>query len=575
MRSADPRTPIADYAVVGDLHTAALVSRYGSIDWLCLPRFDSRACLAAFLDGDHAGAWRIAPAAGGPATRRRYRGETLIVESEWDTPDGTVRLVDCMPPRDGAARAVRVVEGVSGRVTMRMLLRLRLADGHRTPWLRHANTDLVAVRGPDSFELRTDVRLSELAGTTRAEFSVAAGERVSFVLTHHPSHVERPAPVDAVRAIAATESFWSAWVARTTYRGAWTAAVHRALVTVKALTYAPTGGVAASVTTALPHHLGTDDHRTCRLRDATATLRALFDTGYVAEARAWREWLVRALAGEPVAPRSRYTLDGVPCDREGIDWPTAGGEVVTALHHADHVTSPDPHRADDVRRSLLDHLEGSWEQPDNSLWELRGPRQHHVHSKVMAWAGLDQAVRAVERHGMAGPVDRWRALRARIRAEVCGNGYDPERNTFTQYYGSHGVDAALLLLPKVGFLPWRDTRIRGTVQAVHAELSQDGLLLRHRTNAGAEPPWLAGSFWLADALHGIGRTSEATALFERLLTLRNDVGLLAEDHDPTSGGQVGGGPSAASAVALVNTALRLGGPVDAAHPTDGHPTSVR
>jgi len=573
MHSAGPNTSGEDHAVIGDLHTAALVSRYGSIDWLCLPRFDSPACLTAFSDGDHSGAWRIAPAAGGPATRRRYRGETLIVESEWDTPDGTVRLVDCMPPRDGAARVVRIVEGVAGRVTMRMLLRLRLADGHRTPWLRHAGSDLVAAAGPDAFELRTDVPLVDLAGATRAEFSVAAGDRVSFLLTHHPSHVERPARIDAVRAVAATEAFWSEWVARTTYRSAWPAAVRRALVTVKALTYAPTGGVVSSVTATLALHADTADHRDCRLRDATATLQALVDTGHVDEARAWREWLVRTLAGEPVTPKSRYTLDGVPCYHEGIDWPAAGGEVLTALHRTDHMTSPHPHRVDDVQRSLLEHLEGSWDQPDNSLWDLRGPRQHHVHSKVMAWAGLDRAVRTVERHGMPGPVDRWRALRAQIRAEVCGKGYDPQRNTFTQYYGSHEVDAALLLLPRVGFLPWRDTRIRGTVDTVRTELSRDGLLLRHRTGTVDERPWLAANFWLADALHGIGRTPEATALFERLLALRNDVGLLAEEY-VTGRDQTGEGPSAASAVALVNTALWLRAPAGVTRSTAKHSTDM-
>ncbi len=564
MRSAGTSTPVEDYALVGDLHTAALVNRHGAIDWLCLPRFDSPACLAARVDGDHAGTWRIAPAAGGTATRRRYRDDTLIVESEWDTPEGTVRLVDCMPPRDGtgdgaadgAARVVRVVEGVSGRVPMRMLLRLRPAGGRRTPWLRHAGTDLVAVTGPDAFELRTDVPLADLAGATRAEFSVSAGDRVSFVLTHHPSHTDRPDPVDAGRAVAATESFWSAWVSRTTYRGPWATAVHRALITLKALTYAPTGGVVG-------------DLSTCSLGDAAATLHALVDAGHPTEAGAWREWLVRALAGEPVAPRSRYTVDGVPGDSpHGTGWLTAGGAVLTGLHLAEQVASPDPDRVDDVRRSLLDHLEGSWEQPDTSRWDLRGPRQHYVHSKVMAWAGLDRAVRTVERHRL--PVERWRALRGRIRAEVCANGYDPHRNTFTQYYGSHAVDATLLLLPTVGFLPWRDTRIRGTVQAVRTELSEDGLLLRHRSGTGAERPWVAGGFWLADALHGTGRAAQATALFERLLGLRNDVGLLAEEYDPALGRQVGAGPSVASAVALVNTALRLGVPADAEHRTHVH-----
>ena len=583
---------IEDYALLGDLQTAALLCRDGSIDWLCLPSFDSPACFAALLDDEQAGMWRIAPVSGGPATRRRYRGETLIVESEWDTPDGTVRVVDCMPPRGEAADVVRIVEGVSGRVPMRMVLRLRFDYGNVKPWTRLHGTDLAAIAGPDAVWLHGAVPLTDDDSSAVAEFTVAEGDRVAFVLTHTPSHLPQPAAVDARQAVADTESFWSEWISRCEYRGPWDAEVRRALITLKALTYAPTGGIVAAATTSLPEQLGGPrnwDYRYCWLRDAAFTLQALIGTGYIDEARAWREWLVRAVAGDPSKLQIMYGLDGTRrLPEQTLDWLSGyegsapvrvgnaaadqlqldvWGEVLDGLHLAREAGLPAQDVAWDLQRALLDYLEGNWDQPDNGLWEVRGPRQHFVHSKVMAWAAVDRAVDTVERHGLPGPVDRWRALGDRIHTEVCDQGYDPGRNTFTQFYGSEGLDAALLLIPRVGFLPWDDPRVRGTIDAVRAELCHDDFVLRYRTDTdggvdglpGGEGAFLACSFWLADALHGTGRHKEARVLFEKLLDIRNDVGLLSEEYDPVTGRQLGNTPQAFSMVGLINSARQLGG----------------
>jgi GH15 family glucan-1,4-alpha-glucosidase len=584
--------PIEDYALIGDLHTAALVARDGSIDWLCLPRFDSPACFAALLDDERAGHWRIAPAGGGTATRRRYRDDTLLLETEWDTPDGSVRVIDCMPPRGEAADVVRVVEGLSGRVPMRMALRLRFDYGHIAPWVRHHGRDLGAVAGPDAVWLRSDVTLHGSDGATVAEFEVAAGQRVPFVLTWQPSHLSRPTPVDADAALAGAQRYWRDWIGRCAYDGRWPEAVRRALITLKALTYAPTGGIVAAATTSLPEQLGGPrnwDYRYCWLRDATFTLQALLGTGYVAEAKAWREWLLRAIAGDPADLQIMYALDGTRrIPEQTLDWlgGYAGsrpvrignaaaeqfqldvwGEVLDGLHLSREAGIAATEAAWDVQRALLDFLEGNWRQPDNGLWEVRGPRRQFVHSKVMAWAGFDRAVAAVEQHGLDGPVDRWRGIRDAIHAEVCERGFDPARNTFTQFYGSAGLDAALLLLPRVGFLPWRDPRVVGTVEAVRRELCTDGFLLRYRPQhddhvdglPGGEGAFLACTFWLVDALHNTGRTAEAEETFARLLDLRNDVGLLSEEYDPAAGRQLGNTPQAFSLVGLVNSARQLGG----------------
>jgi len=583
---------IEDYALLGDLHTAALVGRDGSIDWLCLPRFDSPACFAALLHDERAGHWLLAPSTGGPATRRRYRDHSLILESEWDTEDGTVRVVDCMPPRGEAADVVRVVEGVSGRVTMRMRLALRFDYGHIVPWVRRQGEDLGAIAGPDAVWLRTPVALHGVEQTTVAEFSVEAGQRIPFVLTYQPSHLPRPRPVDVDVAIAETEGFWSDWIAKCDYDGRWPDEVRRALVMLKALTYAPTGGIVAAATTSLPEQLGGPrnwDYRFCWLRDATFTLQALLGTGYRAEAVAWRDWLLRAAAGDPADLRIMYGLDGTRRIPEyTLDWLSGyegshpvrvgnaaadqlqldvWGEVLEGLHLARDADIGANDDAWDLQRAMLEFLEGNWAEPDNSLWEVRGPRRHFVHSKVLAWTGFDRAVRAVEHHGLAGPVDRWRAVRDDIHAEVCAKGFDTDRNTFTQSYGSQGLDAALLLIPRVGFLPWTDPRVVGTVEAVQRELCRDGFVLRYHPQAdqnvdglpGEEGAFLACSFWLVDALHGMGRTDEALELFERLLALRNDVGLLSEEYDPHTRRHLGNTPQAFSLVGLINSARQLSG----------------
>ncbi|MGH3675700.1 MAG: glycoside hydrolase family 15 protein [Mycobacterium sp.] len=585
-----PLTAIEDYALLGDLQTAALVARDGSIDWLCLPRFDSPACFAALLADQRAGTWQLAPAAGGPATRRAYRGDTLVLDTEWDTPDGTVRLIDFMPPRDQSAEVVRIVEGVSGRVPMHMTLRLRFDYGHLVPWVRRGEHDLSAIAGPDAAWLRTPIPTHGHDLTTIADFEVAAGQRVPFVLTHQLSHLPKPEPIDPEHALLDTERFWAKWMARCAYHGPWESQVRRALVVLKALTYAPTGGIVAAATTSLPEQIGGPrnwDYRFCWLRDATFTLQALLGTGFVAEARAWREWLLRAVAGDPATLQIMYGLDGrrrlpeltLPwlsgyegstpvrigngaADQFQLDvW----GEVLDGLHLAREAGLPADDTAWDVQRALLDYLEGQWDQPDNSLWEVRGPRRQFVHSKVMAWAGVDRAVRTVEDHHLDGPVDRWRALRDTIHRDVCTNGFDADRHTFTQSYGSDELDAALLLIPRVGFLPWDDPRVAGTVDAVQAELCQDGFLLRYRPDKtddglpGGEGVFVACSFWLADALAGIGRIGQATDLFERLLGLGNDVGLLSEEYDTANRRQLGNTPQAFSMVGLINTARQLRG----------------
>jgi GH15 family glucan-1,4-alpha-glucosidase len=587
---------IEDYALVGDLHTGALIGRDGSIDWLCLPRFDSPACFAALLADQDAGHWRLVPEGARTTTtttsRRRYLGDTLILQTDWDTGDGTVRVTDFMPPRGEAADIVRIVEGITGTVTMQTRLRLRFDYGSIDPWVRHGERDHAAIAGPDAVWLHSDVPVDHHERSIEGDFTVAAGQQISFVLTHQLSHLPRPQPAHSQHALAATEAFWQDWINHCTYTGDYTDAVHRSLILLKALTYAPTGGIVAAATTSLPEQIGGPrnwDYRYCWLRDATFTLQALLGTGYVAEAKAWREWLLRAVAGDPADLQIMYSLDGTRrLTESSIDWLPGyegsgpvrvgnaaaqqfqldvWGEVLDGLHLARDAGIAATTSGWDLQKALLDFLESNWREPDNGLWEVRGPRRQFVHSKVMAWAGLDRAVTAVERHGLDGPVDRWRATREQIHADVCAHGYDPDRNTFTQFYGSRGLDAALLLIPRVGFLPYDDPRVVGTIDAIQKQLCTDGFLLRYQPQhddnvdglPGTEGAFLACTFWLADALHGTGRTRQARDLFERLLELRNDVGMLSEEYDPGARRQLGNTPQAFSLVALLNTARHLSG----------------
>ncbi len=581
-------SPIENYALIGNTRAAGLVGRDGSIDWLCVPRFDSPACFAALLGERDNGRWLLAPQ--GPTTRvsRRYRPQTLMLETQFETAEGTVRLVDCMPIWSGRTEVVRYVEGVSGRVTMHMELVIRFGYGALVPWVRRVHGALHATAGPDSLRLRAGVELRGEEFTTVATFSVAAGERVPFVLTWFQSHEEPPVPIDPEAALEATERWWREWCAQCTYDGRWPEAVTESLIVLKALTYAPTGGIVAAPTTSLPEYLGGErnwDYRFCWVRDATFSLYALLLAGYHDEAAAWREWLLRAAAGRP---QDLQVLYGVAGERNlherTLDWlkgfAHSGpvrignaaaeqlqldvyGEVMDTLHVA-RAAGLDPDDASwRLQRVLLEFLESIWSKPDNGIWEVRGPRQHFTHSKMMAWVAFDRAVKAVEIAKLEGPVDHWRTLRQRIHDEICERGYDVERGTFVQHYGARHTDASLLLMPVVGFLPTRDPRVQGTVRAVERELIADGLVLRYPTETGVDglPPgegvFLPCSFWLADNYALAGRRDEATALFERLLALRNDVGLFAEEYDPRSRRMLGNFPQAFTHVGLVNTACNL------------------
>jgi GH15 family glucan-1,4-alpha-glucosidase len=589
--------PIEDYALIGDLMTSGLVGRDGSIDWLCLPRFDSAACFAALLGEEENGHWRIAPksaARGEPCTRRVYAEGTLVLESYWETADGTVRVTDFMPQRDTAPEVMRIVEGISGRVTVRSTLRLRFDYGHVVPWVRRSDGDRVAVAGPDSAWFRSEppVRTWGEDNSTRSEFTVGPGDQVAFVLTWHPSHEPRPEPVNPYQALRQSLADWREWSASCRYEGPYRQAVVRSLITLKALTYAPTGGIVAAATTSLPEELGgvrNWDYRYCWLRDSTLTLGALLSTGYLDEARAWRRWLLRAVAGDPADLQIMYGIAGerripetdlpwlrgyaasapVRVGNAAVDQLQLDvyGEVLDSLHLARATGLASERHAWKIQLALLDFLERNWHRPDEGLWEVRGPRRHFVHSKVMAWVAADRAVQALEGDPtMPGDVERWRTMRDRVHRDVCEHGYDAERGTFTQYYGSRELDAATLLIPRVGFLPPDDPRVIGTVDAVRAELGTSGLVRRYSTEGpsvdglpGDEGAFLACSFWLADALHMTGRDKEARDLFEKLLAACNDVGLLAEEYDPVSCRQLGNFPQAFSHVGLVNTALTLAG----------------
>ncbi|MGH8802674.1 MAG: glycoside hydrolase family 15 protein, partial [Casimicrobiaceae bacterium] len=589
-------SPIEDYALIGNTRTAALVDKSGSIDWMCVPRFDSGACFAALLGQPEHGRWRLAPAGELSSVHRSYRRDTLVLETEFETSDGAVRVIDCMPVWHDRTEVVRVVEGLRGHVAMQMELIIRPGYGAITPWVRRAHGALLATAGPDSLELRTPVTTKGREFTTVAEFVVTQGQRVPFVLTWFPSHEARPLPVDADAAISAAERYWRKWCKHCTYEGRFGDEVRSSLVVLKALTHAPTGGMVAAVTTSLPEQVGgvrNWDYRFCWVRDATFTLYALLLAGYHDEALAWRRWLLRAAAGRPADLQILYGIAGERELRE-VELPWLPGylgsapvrvgnaaatqlqldiygELMDALHVARSAGLDSDTEAWRFQLTLIDFLESNWDRVDHGIWEMRGDPQRFTYSKVMTWVAMDRAVKAIEHHGFDGPLERWREVRARIHADVCEKGFDATRGTFVQRYGSTDLDASLLLIPLVGFLPVTDPRVRATIEAIERELVVDGLVLRYRTDSSVDglPPgegfFLPCSFWLADNLVLLGRHEEAEALFERLLALRNDVGLLSEEYDPHNHRALGNLPQALTHVALINTARNLaqrGGPAE-------------
>lgn len=582
---------IEDYALIGDTLTCALVGRNGSIDWLCLPRIDSPACFAALLGTPENGRWLIAPEAPVKACRRRYRGDTLVLETELETEDGVVALIDFMPVEHGSeiADIVRIVEGRRGTVAMCMELIMRMDYGCTVPWVRRTSEGLRAVAGPEALELISPVPLEGRNFRTEARFRVRAGERVPFRLVACTSFRERPEPADPEVMLNTTERWWRDWAARCTMEGRFREPVLRSLITLKALTYSPSGGIAAAATTSLPEQLGgvrNWDYRFCWIRDATFTLYALLLSGYREEAEAWRSWLLRTAAGRPEQLQILYGVRGerwlAECELpwlagyEGSRPVRIGnaarnqlqldvfGEILDIGHQGRRLGLEHDDDAWDFQKVLLRALEKRWQEPDEGIWEVRGGRRHFTYSKAMAWVAFDRAVKAVDRFGLEGDVERWRALRDRIHEDVCANGFSRRRNAFVQSYEDDEVlDAAALMLPLVGFLPPGDPRILGTVEAIRRDLEHDGLVLRYRTSTGVdglpagEGYFLICSFWLADNLALLGRHEEALEVFERLLALRNDVGLLAEEYDPSPGRQLGNFPQALSHVGLVNTAHNL------------------
>jgi GH15 family glucan-1,4-alpha-glucosidase len=587
--------PIENYALIGDCHTAALVGSDGSIDWLCFPRFDSPACFAALLGGPEHGRWQLAPTAQIRCVRRRYRDHTLILETEFETAEGSARLIDFMPLSDERWDVVRIVEGVSGRSTVRMELIVRFDYGSIVPWVRRSGDVLLITAGPDTLELTASTTVTGENMKTVAEFTVGAGDRESFVLNYRPSHLATLPPLDGCQALADAESAWRHWSERCKVAGPWRGAVVRSLVTLKALTYKPTGGIIAAPTTSLPEQPGgvrNWDYRYCWLRDATFTLNALLLAGYVKEAIRWREWLLRAVAGSPQDLQILYGVTGVRrLDEYQVGWLPGYqgaapvrvgnaastqfqldvyGEVMDTLHLA-RVSGLDSEPAAwKVQLVLLEFLESHWMLPDDGIWEVRGPRRHFTHSKVMAWVAFDRAIKDAESDSLEGPVERWREVRDAIHAEVCEKGFDARKNAFVQCYETSHLDASLLLIPQVGFLPPDDPRVRGTIAAIERELTRDGFVQRYSTETGVdalpagEGVFLPCSFWLADAYVLSGRRDEGEALFERLLALCNDVGLFAEEYDPRAKRMLGNFPQALTHMALVNTARLLSIPAEQA-----------
>ena len=580
--------PIEQYALIGDCHTAALVGSDGSIDWLCVPRFDSGACFAALLGGPEHGRWRIGPTGKVVAVRRSYRSDTLILDTEFETSEGSVRVTDFMPASLTRFDVVRIIEGVTGGVDLSLELIVRFDYGSIVPWVRRIGEVLLITAGPDTLELTGSIPVEGKGMKTVAEFTVRAGERHWFSLNYRASHLETLPPVDAFQELEEVDKLWHKWSGRSKFKGRWRDPVVRSLITLKALQYRPTGGIIAAPTTSLPEQPGgvrNWDYRFCWLRDATYALNALLLAGYITEATLWREWLLRAVAGSPADLQIMYGVTGVRrLDEFEISWLPGYqgsrpvrvgnaaskqfqldvfGEVMDTLHLA-RISGLDPEPAAwELQSALIEFLESHWQLPDDGIWEVRGPQKHFTHSKVMAWVAFDRVIKDAERDGLEAPLDRWKQVRDTIHAEVCAKGFDAQRGAFVQSYGSNHLDASLLLIPQVGFLPPDDPRVLGTISAIERELIFDGLVLRYSTGTGVdalpagEGAFLPCSFWLADCYALTGRRAESEALFERLLALCNDVGLLAEEYDPRAKRMLGNFPQALTHMALVNTARLL------------------
>lgn len=581
---------IEDYGLIGDCETAALVGRDGSIDWLCWPAFDSDACFAALLGSHEHGRWLIAPAGEIKNTSRRYRGDTLILETRFETADGVVDLIDFMPPRGNASDVVRLVRGVRGRVKLRMQLVLRFGFGADIPWVKK-NADgsgLLAICGPDMTVLRTPIETRGEDLTTVADFEIGEGETIPFVLTYGPSHLPVPDPIDPALALQETETFWEEWSGRCTYEGGQRDLVMRSLITLKALTYGPTGGIVAAPTTSLPEKLGGArnwDYRFCWLRDATFTLLALMNSGYTEEAVAWHNWLLRAVAGSPAKMQIMYGIMGqhrllewearwLP-GYEGAQPVRVGnaahaqlqldvyGELIDAFHQSRVAKLELDEGSWALECTVLEHLAGQWDQPDHGIWERRGDGKHYVLSKVMTWVAFDRGIKSAEKFGFKAPLEKWRTLRDTIHRDVCAKGFDRELNSFVESYGSKLLDASILMLPSVGFLEPSDPRVTGTLRAIEKHLLRDGFVLRHdpREVSGEVQPiegaFLACSLWLADAYVLTGEFAKAEALFDRVAAVANDLGLLAEEFDTEAGRQTGNFPQALTHIALINTAHNL------------------
>ena len=580
---------IEDYAIIGDLGTAALVRNNGSIDWLCWPEFDSDACLAALLGKPENGRWRVAPKDENARVTRQYRDSTLILETRFETSEGAATLIDFMPPRGGNSHLIRVVKGERGNVTFGSELIVRFGYGAVVPWVTRIDNETVRlVAGPDMLVLRTPVKMHGKNFKTVGEFTVSAGEQVPMVLTYAPSHRVLPDSCDVLECRQATEEFWTDWSRRNKIGGRWKDVVTRSLVTLKALTFAPTGGMVAAPTTSLPEKIGGErnwDYRFCWLRDATLTLLALMNAGYYEEAQSWRNWLLRAVAGLPDQAQVVYGIRG---ERRLTEWLVPWldgyeksqpvrignaahdqfqldvyGEVMDAAHQARQGGLGIREAGWDVQREILAHVEKVWREPDEGIWEVRSTREQFTYSKAMAWVAFDRAIKSAETWNLPAPLGRWREIRKEIHEDVCARGFDPELNSFVRAYGTQELDASLLLLPAIGFLPGDDPRICGTVAAIERRLVRDGLVYRYRQAEsddglkGDEGVFLACSFWLADAYLLCGRHDDAVALFERLLSLRNDVGLLSEEYEPSSRRFMGNFPQAFSHLALVNTASNI------------------